>query len=260
MSAPWSSFNFEVSATFSYLTSLAVLEGSYSSSGHFSLRAEFDNFGIREIDAIFFTLFSNSLTLPEFDVHVGSAVLSVVSGDGLSVSLRNVDVAGYDAADVTASFTLSGVSLSGTLSSNTVLTFGDAEIRNAVLQVSFWTSQKQKQVDVMLGGTLAVDFLDFTVTAAVHLYPGSGGIEWAVVAELDSQEHSIALSDVVSVIKKGSFLDLSLKNIVFMAASSDDPLISRSYPGYTVRRGQSLYFRLRSGTDPYLRDPDLCGD
>ncbi|KAJ7364477.1 hypothetical protein DFH08DRAFT_930390 [Mycena albidolilacea] len=204
MSAPWSSFNFDVSATFSYLTSLAVLGGSYSSSGHFSLRAEFDNFGIREIDALFFTLFSNSLTLPEFDVHVGSAVLLVVSGDGLSVSLRKVNVAGYDAADVTASFTLSGVSLSGTLSSNTVLTFGDAEIRNAVLQVSFWTSQKQKQVDVMLGGTLAVDFLDFTVTAAVHLYPGSGGIEWAVVAELDSEEHSIALSDVVSVIKKGT--------------------------------------------------------
>ncbi|KAJ7911531.1 hypothetical protein B0H13DRAFT_1614506 [Mycena leptocephala] len=229
ISSPWSSFAFDVSATFSYLTSQAVLQGAYASGGHFALTAQVDDFGTREIDAIFFTLFSDSLTLPEFDVKIGSAVLSIVSGEGLSVVLRDIDIAGHTAIDVAASFTPSGVSLSGALSSKEI-TFGDVAIRDAVLEVSFWTSQKQ--VDLMLGGTLEVEFLDLTVRAAVHLYPGQGGVEWAVVAELDSPKRSCALSDVVSEIK-GTFLDFSLKNAVLIAASKDDSPIGNAYPEYT---------------------------
>ncbi|KAF8122693.1 hypothetical protein EV363DRAFT_1553609, partial [Boletus edulis] len=237
--SPWKSFSFDVSATFSYMSSQAYLLGSYAAGGHFSLTAELDNFGTDEISDLFFAIFSNSLTLPDFDVHVGSAIVSIVSGQGLSISLLDVNVAGYTAASIEVALSPSGASLSGALTSSTI-TFGDVELRDALIKLSFWTTGKKKNVEFMLGGTLGVDFLDLMVGAVVHLYPGEGGVEWAVVAELDAPSRPFSLSDVVPAVKD-SFVDFSLRNAVFIAASKDDPLVSQSFPGYQVQKGVQVF-------------------
>ncbi|KAF8434528.1 hypothetical protein L210DRAFT_3410298 [Boletus edulis BED1] len=237
--SPWKSFSFDVSATFSYMSSQAYLRGSYAAGGHFSLTAELDNFGTDEISDLFFAIFSDSLTLPDFDVHVGSAILSIVSGQGLTISLLDVNVAGYTAASIEVALSPSGASLSGALSSSTI-TFGDVELRDALIKLSFWITGKKKNVEFILGGTLGVDFLDLTVGAIVHLYPGEGGVEWAVVAVLNAPSRPFALSDVVPAVQD-SFVDFSLRNAVFIAASKDDPLVGQSFPGYPVRKGVQVF-------------------
>ena len=217
------------------MSSQAYLQGSYAAGGHFALTAELDNFGTDEISDMYFAIFSDTLTLPDFDVHVGSAILSIVSGQGLSISLRDVNVAGYASTSVEAAFTSLGVSLSGALSNSTI-TLGDVELRGALLKLSFWSSGKKKNVDIMLGGTLGVEFLDLTLAAVVHLYPGQDGVNWAIVAELDAPNRPFALSDAVPEVK-GSFVNFSLTKAVFIAASEDDPLVSDSFPEYRVRKG-----------------------
>lgn len=175
-------------------------------------------------------------------MHIGSAILSIVSGKGLSISLLDVDIAGYAALDVNLTFTISGASFAGALSSQ-MISFGDVGLRNAVLQVAFWSSNNKKQVDLMLGGTLAVEFLDIEVKAAVHLYPGEDGVAWAVLAELDSTRGSFAISDVVPDLKD-TFLDFSLKNALFAAASQDDLSINQAFPGYHIRQGECLLIEI----------------
>ena len=245
--SPWKTFEFDVSTTFSYMSSRAYLKGSYAAGGHFTLTAELDNFGVDEINDVFVEVFNDTLLLPDFDVHVGSAILSIVSGQGLSISLRNVDIAGYTALSVDVSLSSSGASLSGALSNSTI-TFGDVQLRDAAIQLAFWSNGKKKNAEVMLSGTLGVDFLDITVAAAVHIYTGQGRVEWTVVAELNAEGEPFSISDVVPEIKD-SFLDFSLKNAVITAASKDDPLVSQSFPGYVVHKGeQPLCFNSMSGS------------
>lgn len=229
------------------MSSRAYLKGSYAAGGHFTLTAELDNFGVDEINDVFVEVFNDTLLLPDFDVHVGSAILSIVSGQGLSISLRNVDIAGYTALSVDVSLSSSGASLSGALSNSTI-TFGDVQLRDAAIQLAFWSNGKKKNAEVMLSGTLGVDFLDITVAAAVHIYTGQGRVEWTVVAELNAEGEPFSISDVVPEIKD-SFLDFSLKNAVITAASKDDPLVSQSFPGYVVHKGeQPLCFNSMSGS------------
>ncbi|KAF9463146.1 hypothetical protein BDZ94DRAFT_1322048 [Collybia nuda] len=234
-SKPWRSFAFDVSATFWYLTSPVSLMGSYASDGQFSLTAGFDKFGTEEIDSIFSTLFSDSLSLPDFAVEIGSASLSVVSGTGLSVSLFDVVIADYTARKITVTFNTSGASLSGALSSK-LLPFGEVGLRNGVVQLAFWSSNKKKQVEFMLGGLLTVDFLGVDVKAVVHLYPIRGGFAWAVLAELAASQQPFAISDVVRDIKD-SFLDFSLKNVLFIATPQDNLAVENLYPEYRIRKG-----------------------
>ncbi|KAF8557569.1 hypothetical protein OG21DRAFT_277948 [Imleria badia] len=136
-------------------------------------------------------------------------------------------------------FTSSGASLSGALSSSTV-TFGDVELRDGLMELTFWSSGRKKNVDIMLRGKLGVDFLGSTLGAVVHLYPGEGGVEWAIVADLNASSRPFDLSDAVPEVK-GGFLDFSLKNAVFIAASKDDPPVSESFPGYRVRKGVQVF-------------------
>lgn len=170
----------------------------------------------------------------------------MASGEGLSISLRNVVVSGHTAFDVSASVTASGVFLSGALSSKAI-EFGDVTVQDAALQLSLWSSQRKKKVDLMIAGTLSVDILDYTVQCAVHLYPGQSGFEWAIVAELDSPKRPLSISDVVPEIKD-SFLDFSLKSVVLIASSHDEPLLGSSYPRYTISKGKLW-------SPPYLSTP-----
>lgn len=213
----------------------AYLQGSYASGGHFALTTQLDDFGLDEINHLFISLFSDTLTLPECDIHIGSASLSVVSGQGLSISLREVMIAGYTAPEVLLSFSSSGASLSGALSGN-IIRFDDVELRDAMFQLAFWSSGKGKKADIMLTGTLGVEFLDLSVSAAVHLYPGDHGVEWAIVAALRAPEKPFSISNVVPEIGD-TFLDFSLRNAVFIAASNDDLLIGQAYAEYHIRQG-----------------------
>ena len=233
--SPWKAFSFDVSATFSYttLSSQVYLQGSYATDHRFALTAELYNFVADEISDVFFEIFSETLTLPDFDVQVGSAILSIESGRGLSISLLDVNIAGYTAPSIKVAFTSSGASLSGILSSTTI-TFGDVELHDGLIELRFWPSTKKKNVDIMLHGRL--DFLDLTLGAVVHLYPDEGGVDWAIVADLNGPSQPFILSDVIPEVK-GSFLDFSLKGAVFFAASKGDLQVCQSYPGYHVQKG-----------------------
>lgn len=189
---------------------------------------------------MFVEIFNDTLTLPDFDVHVGSAILSIASGKGLSISLVDVNVAGYTATSTEVVLTSSGASLSGALSSSTIA-LGDVEVHDASIQLAFWSSGKKKDADIMLSGSLGVDFLDPAIRATVHLYPNEDGVEWAVVAELHEPGKSFALSDAITDLKD-TFLDLPLRNAVFIAVSKDGLPVNQLFPAYHVRKGERLFF------------------
>ena len=237
---PWNSFEFDVSAAFQYKSTGAIFSGSYASGGAFELTATLQKFDVNSISHLFDFISRNTISIPEVDIKVGSATISISSGKALSIDLQNVEIAGHTAVNASLAINPTGVLLRGDLDSNAI-TFGDVELKKAFLQVRFETSDSGKKTDLIIGGEVA--FSGLTFDAAVHLYPAAGdskGIEWTILAALTAGDNSLALSRVVSEVK-GTFLDLSLRQVVFVAASRDDPSIGQMIAsGYSFHQGLEL--------------------
>ncbi|KAF8228134.1 hypothetical protein L208DRAFT_1293165 [Tricholoma matsutake] len=234
VASPWKSLAFEVSATFQYKLTSAILLGSFAIGGPFELTAMLQNIDAIFVNDVFELISCEMLTLPEFDLKIESAVISIASGVGLSINLTNIAVAGYQVANAMLTISSTGVVLFGKLTGQ-VLEFDEVEIRDPFLKIAFASSGSQKKSDVMVGGV--VDFLHLRLTVAAHLYRWAGRTEWAILAELSAQDETLALSKIVPDVKD-TFLDLALKNVLFVVASQDDPSLEAvTETRYMIRKG-----------------------
>lgn len=233
-SAPWKSFAFDVYATFTFKESHIGLAGSYSSGGSFSLQAQMEHFTVEDIRDIYNAIFHETFDIPDYQILIGSATICIDSQTGLFLSLENVKIADHSALNAEVRFSKDGVKLSGALQS-TAVSFGDVSLREAKLKVEFG----RKGVDLMVAGTIQIESLaGMTVGAAVHLYPGAKGVEWALLAELDSPTQGFSMAQVAAPLKD-TFLDFKMRKALFIAASIDDPSLSATQSIYKVKKGMS---------------------
>lgn len=105
-----------------------------------------------------------------------------------------------------------------------------------------------------MGGTVV--FSGLTLDVAVYLYPSidpkessnilmmreaedtADGLQWTIVSAVDD---TLALSKIITQVH-GTFLDLALKHVVFVAASCDNPDVGNMIvSGYHFHRGS--FFR-----------------
>ena len=218
------SFSFSVSALFEYGTTSALFSGSYAAGGQFSLTALMTNFSLFSIYDIYYAITGNSLIYPDVDVKFGSAEITLASGSGLTIALTDVEVEGYVAANALLAIGPGGVTIRGDVTmTGASLTFGELELKKAYIEISL--RKNAEDSGVVLGGEVA--FSSFTLDALVHLYRGKSGkgVEWTVFASLSAAGDTLAISKLVPEVKD-TFLDLTLSEVVFVAASQEDPLVS----------------------------------
>lgn len=227
-------FDFEVSATFQNRFTTAVFTGSYAAGGAFSLSAVFSNFDLGSVFDIFESLTGASLAIPDVDVKIGSASITVASETGLTINLEDVEIEGHTAANATLIISANGVTIRGDVTSSNAISFGEVELTKAFVEV---TLQKGAEgSSVALGGE--IEFEGLTLDAVVHLYKGNDSkTQWTAFASLTAPGDTLAFSKLVPALK-GSFLDLALSQAVFVAASQNDPFVpSVVNVPYTFRQG-----------------------
>ncbi|CUA71097.1 ABC transporter G family member 18 [Rhizoctonia solani] len=224
LSSPWKSLNFDVSADLMYQDLSTTLQGSFSPHDAFNLKAPIRDFSVKTINTLFKLISDGELSLPEIDVSIGSANLSITSENGFKISIEKVAIGDYTSLDADLIITSHNAALHGKLTNDTVQ-FGDVELKEAFLQITFEKKGSEKSTDLTLEGQVAFSTLVFQ--AAVHLYTSPDNpksLEWTVLASLTVQNDALPLSKVVPELH-GTPFDLALTQAVFVAASKDDPSI-----------------------------------
>ncbi|TBU36569.1 hypothetical protein BD309DRAFT_984853, partial [Dichomitus squalens] len=238
VSSPWKSIIFGVSADFMYEDVSTTFQGSYTPRGSFELNASIHHVTVKTIETLFRRISHDNLSLPDLDVTIGSARLSITSGNGLSIGLDSVTIGDYTSLDAGLIITPHNVVIRGDLTTDAVQ-FGDVELKRAFLQVTFEAKGNGKTTDLILGGEVAFSTLVFD--AAVHLYRSPDNskksLEWTVLAALTSKDEALQLSKVVPEIE-GTPFDLALTQAVFVAASKDDPSLGNMITsGFSFHQG-----------------------
>jgi hypothetical protein len=189
---------------------------------------------------IFEYLTGDVVDIPEIDISIGSATISIASGQGIEINLEDVSIGGHTAANAKLEINSTSVLLRGDLTSDGI-EFGDVKLRNAYLQVKLESrgSARGKKVDTIIGGQ--VEFASLSFEAAVHIYPSAseqGGTEWTVLAALTSDNDTFALSKIASELD-GTPFNFALTQVVFVAASKNDPSLGQMITsGYVFHEGE----------------------
>lgn len=133
-----------------------------------------------------------------------------------------MQIEGYAAANALLTIGPKGVGIRGDVTSTGSLTFGEVELKRAFIQIDLVKGAEGS--GVALGGEVA--FQGLTFDALAHLYKGTGGTtQWTVLAAITTSTNALAISKLVPELK-GTFLDLALTQVVFAAASQDDPQVA----------------------------------
>ncbi len=198
------------------------------------------------IEALFERISKSKLSLPDVDITIGSARLSISSDKGLDIALDKVVIGDYTSVNAGLTITSHNVTLRGDLTSD-VIHFGEVELKRAFLQVTLEGKGNGKNTDVIVGGEVAFSSLTFDVAAHLYRSPDSTKktLEWTVLAALTVGDTSLALSKIVPEVR-GTALDLALTQAVFVAASRDDPSLGNMITsGYSFHQGEILCSMIR---------------
>lgn len=197
------------------------------------------------IEALFERISNNKLSLPDVDITIGTARLSISSDKGLDIALDKVVIGDYTSVNAGLTITSHNVTLRGDLTSD-VIHFGEVELKRAFLQVTLEGKGNGKNTDVIVGGEVAFSSLTFDVAAHLYRSPDSTKtLEWTVLAALTIGDTSLALSKIVPEVQ-GTALDLALTQAVFVAASRDDPSLGNMITsGYSFHQGEILYSMIK---------------
>lgn len=184
---------------------------------------------------------AKELSLPDLDITIKTASFTISSEEGLTISLTEVSIGDHTALDASLTITGHSVLVKGDLTTDDV-SFGDIKLKRAYLQLLFESTTDGFKTDAIIGGQVSFSELDFE--ASVHLYnspdpDGENQLEWTVLAALTTDGETLALSKLVPDVA-GSLLDLALNQVVFVAASKDDPSIGNMITsGYSFHEGKA---------------------
>ena len=222
LSDPWNGLTLDIAAQFQYQTSIVNFTGSYVPGGDCSLHVNIQGFDLASVEQLYEAIHHEPLKTPNVDVTIESADLTIASSKGFSATLNNINIAGHGSANAVLSFSSTGSVIHAELGT---VQFGEVTINSAYIQLDLQPASNSKSSDAFIYGDIRFEALETNV--AVHLYPSAPDVvpkrtEWTVYAELTSFDNTLALSKIEPRLK-GTDFDLALKEVVFIAASRDDP-------------------------------------
>ncbi|KAG1750131.1 hypothetical protein EDB19DRAFT_90971 [Suillus lakei] len=246
---PWKYFTLDIDTHFTCKSMKTEFRGSWVTGGACAISANMSNFDFQTIEALYGSMHHASLNPPKIDVSIASAVISIAKGQGLTVSLQGVGIAGHQIGDANLVIDSDGVNLHGGISNGETMNFGSLVLSKALINVNYCNTASGKQTDATITGNVLFHGLEFE--AAVHLYHSADDtntaiadtpmlVEWTVFAELTANNDQLLLSKFVPAVR-GSKLDLALSHVVFLAASRDHPDIGVLIPtNYSFHKGVQI--------------------
>ncbi|KAG8718276.1 hypothetical protein FRC09_012899 [Ceratobasidium sp. 395] len=240
-SAPLTSLDCSLSAHLRAESASASIMGFYTVGGNYSVSAYVENLGCQGVADLFRHHTGQELLLPDHvDITIGSAIVEISKDGGLSISADKLEFDHYTSANATIK-----------LSSNGALVRAEVEridlpgdlgigLASAYMQVSFEKQGSNKSTDVALGGKVVFDGIDLpAISAGVHLYKSeSKKLQWTIYGTFTDLGNTTTLGQLFPELQ-GTFLQtFALQDLLFIAASQDDPLVSQMNPQkYPIKKG-----------------------
>ncbi|KAL0955635.1 hypothetical protein HGRIS_001868 [Hohenbuehelia grisea] len=242
---PLEDLTFDIQAEFNSKKTTAVFSGSYTPEGKYKISAKVSDFGVDGVLNLFRHYAGNELSLPShIDVEIGSATITISKEAGLEVEVEDVKYHEYKAKSAKIELSSKGLTVEGKIDN---VTFPNVPItlEEASLRISFEKVKSKKSTDVALAGAIKkVGDLNLPhISAAVHLYKTSESntLDWTVYGRFDELPRNPSLGSVFHQLQ-GSFLEnVALEDVLFIAASKDDPLLSDMNPQkFEVSKGVQI--------------------
>ncbi|KAI0643226.1 hypothetical protein C8Q79DRAFT_915601 [Trametes meyenii] len=245
-----------VRAHFQAESASALITGSFTIGGGYSLSAYVEDLGCEGIVDLFRHYTGEELSLPSHvDVTIGSASIAIEKGAGLYIEVDRLAFDSYEANSAVVQLSSKGVRVRAT-AENLKLP-GDIGISlvDGYMEVSFETQGSGRSTDVALGGKVQLNGFSSipSIQAGVHLYKSSStpALEWTVYGSFTDLGNTTTLGNLFPGLKKSFLQDFALQDLMFVAASSDDPALSHFNPlKYPIKKGVQ-FSALLAEVDPF---------
>lgn len=220
-----------------------ILSGSYTVGGQYALEGIIRDFGVGGVVNFFGRHFEGQLSVPpDLDIHIGSASVSFSSDGGFKFEIDSLAFDSYTAEEAKIQMSSAGVVIDSKIAD---VKFPEVDIillKQASIHIAFEKVNSQRSTDVALAGEIEVEGLNVTqISAAVHLYkaPGAERMDWTVYGKFTQLGDAPPLGSLIYSLR-GTFLEnISLQDLMFVAASNDDPVLSSMNPQkYHITKGQ----------------------
>ncbi|KAG0633527.1 hypothetical protein HOY80DRAFT_1141374 [Tuber brumale] len=224
---------FQLSAQLQFAGAALALKGFYSPDS-FYIQASVPTCTLDDLHTLYTSI--TGRTLAEFS-HIATFkdLLFRIDASGLTLS-GDVTIDEHRAVEAVVAIHRDGIAITGSLKD---ITLGDVTITKAQLDVFIGRTNPgttSRESGFSITGT--VHFHDMDISVSVHTMFEGGQVSWTVYGELDGDLRLDHLAPKV----KGSFLDLSLRKVVFIASNVDSPAGVEGFNvfNYPVRRGVQL--------------------
>ncbi|KAG8734262.1 hypothetical protein FRC10_011809 [Ceratobasidium sp. 414] len=239
---PLESLDFALKAHLRAGSASALVSGKYSAGGDYSISAYVRDLGCGGVADFFCHYTGEELSPPSHvDVTIGSATIEIARGKGLSITVDKLEFDSYASTKATISLSSKGVLVEAEV--DRIKLPGDFGISlvPAYMKVSFEKEGSGQSTDVALGGQVELDgFTAPDIPAGVHLYKtaSSKNLEWTVYGRFTKLGNTTTLGKLFPQ-AQGTFLaDFALQDLLFIAASKDDPTLSSFNPQkYPIKKG-----------------------
>ncbi|CCO30909.1 hypothetical protein BN14_04942 [Rhizoctonia solani AG-1 IB] len=242
-SGPLETLQCSVSAHLKAGATTALVDGTYTPGGSYSIYAYVQNLGCDGVADLFRHRTGEELLLPSHvDITIGSAMIEISNEKKLSIVVDKLEFDHYTSVNAVVELSSKGALVRAQV--DRVKLPGDIgiDLTSAYMQVAFEKKGSGKSTDVMLGGNVVLEgFSLHAISAGVHLYKTatSNQLEWTVYGTFTDLQNTTTLGQLFPGLQNSSFLkDFALQDLMFIAASRDDPSLSQMNPQkYPIKKG-----------------------
>ncbi|KAI0761189.1 hypothetical protein BD413DRAFT_617238 [Trametes elegans] len=220
----------------------ALLTGTFSPGRHYSVSAYVQDLGCEGIVDLFRHYAGAELSLPHhIDLTIGSATVEISKDQGLRIEVDRLVCESFTASDAILSLSSTGIILRADIESVELPGDVGLSLASAHIEVSFEKEGSGRSTEITLGGRVQLAGLATlpSITASVHLNKSAAkDLEWTVYGTFVDLGNTTTLGQLFPELR-GSFLEnFALQDLMFIAASRDDPAPSQKNPQkYKVRKG-----------------------
>lgn len=206
-----------------------LISGFYSKRSY-GLEAYIGNLTFQELGEIFTEITGATLDVFDHDVTLNSIYLRIAS-DGLTLA-GSITVNGYSTAEGSISISKDGLSISGGIGH---VEFDHFTINRAALDVFIGSTCGKtctRSTRFSIAGDLSFEGIDLKV----GLYTskdGDGELKWTIFGAAQGELRTTALCSDLA----GTFLDISLQGLAFIASNDENPSGDFNATGYPLTKG-----------------------
>ncbi|KAG9119488.1 hypothetical protein FRC07_005468 [Ceratobasidium sp. 392] len=244
----------------------ALVIGTYKSSNDYTVSAYVQDLGCEGVADLYRHHTGEELAIPtHVDITIGSASIEISKTEGLTIKVDKLEFDHYSSVDALLKLSSSGVQIQASVKDIVLPGNLGVTLVSAYMRASFEKEGSSRSSDVSLGGKVKLAGVQVpAISAGVHLYKTSSSehLDWTVYGTFVDLGNTTTLGDLFPEVRKTFLENFALEDLMFIAASKDDPSISDLNPQkYPIKKGVqfSALFGQIDPLNKLLRRPSFPG-